>query len=317
MKRQRIFLVLVLLCLPVLCFVASAWAGFEILLEKDISTKNVSTPPSNVTFNIYGSETAATPITSQTFTPGNWSVDIIQKYPSPNIYRLKVIFTNTDVLTNNVDYWVEVELDGSATGGRERIKKEAWALFSAEAVNANDVYNKDINPKSVSITGYGTVINSNGQWVGDPTGLQGPPGPKGDTGAAGPQGIQGATGPQGLTGATGPAGPAGQQGAQGLTGTQGPQGLTGATGPQGPQGPTGPQGPKGDTGATGPQGPPAPSALCTWSNVTYSTGAVCMPSSSCLCNGTNYFKKCEANGTWSDYPYQNSNCNYCPDMCGN
>jgi hypothetical protein len=59
------------------------------------------------------------------------------------------------------------------------------------------------------------VINASGQWIGSPTGLQGP---------------QGAMGPQGPAGSTGPAGPQGQQGA---TGPQGPQGATGAQGPPG------------------------------------------------------------------------------------
>jgi collagen triple helix repeat protein len=68
------------------------------------------------------------------------------------------------------------------------------------------------------------VINTLGQWVGDPTGLVGPTGPQGPigpSGPTGPQGIQGPTGPQGLRGATGPAGP------------------VGATGPSGPAGPPG------------------------------------------------------------------------------
>lgn len=59
------------------------------------------------------------------------------------------------------------------------------------------------------------VIDGNGTWVGDPTGLTGPQGPKGDTGAAGatgPQGPQGATGATGATGSRGPAGPAGADG---------------------------------------------------------------------------------------------------------
>ncbi len=69
------------------------------------------------------------------------------------------------------------------------------------SLQAEDVYARDINPRSVSIVGYDgkaeTVINENGQWVGDPTGLEGP---RGATGAAGP------TGP---TGPSGPAGPVG------------------------------------------------------------------------------------------------------------
>jgi hypothetical protein len=59
------------------------------------------------------------------------------------------------------------------------------------------------------------VINESGNWVGDPSGLQGPPGPqglkgdKGDTGPQGPQGPQGQQGPQGEPGPQGPQGPPG------------------------------------------------------------------------------------------------------------
>jgi len=65
-----------------------------------------------------------------------------------------------------------------------------------------------------------TLINAVGNWVGSPTGLQGPVGPQG------PAGPIGATGPQGPVGPTGATGP------------QGPVGPTGAAGPQGPVGPT-------------------------------------------------------------------------------
>lgn len=95
------------------------------------------------------------------------------------------------------------------------------------ALLANDV-NGDISPSSVSIQGAGQVIDANGNWIGNPTGLVGPPGP------AGPQGLPGATGP------IGPAGPAGPMGAQGVPGIAG---ETGPIGPAGPAGPTGPQGP--------------------------------------------------------------------------
>lgn len=54
------------------------------------------------------------------------------------------------------------------------------------------------------------VIDGNGTWVGDPTGLTGPQGPKGD------KGDTGATGPKGNTGATGATGPAGPAGADGV-----------------------------------------------------------------------------------------------------
>jgi len=56
------------------------------------------------------------------------------------------------------------------------------------------------------------VIDGNGTWVGDPTGLTGPKGDKGDKGNTGAAGATGATGAKGNTGATGPAGPAGANG---------------------------------------------------------------------------------------------------------
>jgi hypothetical protein len=114
-----------------------------------------------------------------------------------------------------------------------------------------------VDAGSVAIDGN-EVINIKGDWVGNPTGLQGP---KGDTGSTGPRGIQGATGsqgpagPKGNTGSQGPAGTNGSDGndgAPGATGATGPKGATGSTGATGSQGP---QGPKGDAGPTGSQGP--------------------------------------------------------------
>lgn len=108
--------------------------------------------------------------------------------------------------------------------------------------------NGDITPNSLSIAGVGQVIDENGQWVGDPTGLVGPAGPTGPAGATGPTGPIGPQGPAGPTGPIGPQGPVG------------PTGPTGPAGPTGPVGPTGPTGPTGPVGPTGPQGPPGPGA---------------------------------------------------------
>ena len=71
------------------------------------------------------------------------------------------------------------------------------------ALLANDV-NGDIHPKTISISGYGQVIDSAGNWTGEPSGLQGPAGPPGATGAPGPAGATGATGANGNDGAAGP-----------------------------------------------------------------------------------------------------------------
>ncbi len=148
---------------------------------------------------------------------------------------------------------------------RASVASVPYALVAGDAVG-------DIHPTTVSIGGA-TVIDENGQWVGDPTGLVGPQGPQGPQGADGPQGPQGPqgidgpagpTGAQGPQGIDGPVGPTGSQGPQGIdgpvgpTGAQGPQGVAGPAGPTGAQGPQGVAGPVGPTGAQGPQGPIGP-----------------------------------------------------------
>ncbi len=152
---------------------------------------------------------------------------------------------------------------------RLAIPSQAYAQL---AVNALDVAGRAIHPSAVSI-GTTPVIDANGQWVGSPTGLQGPAGPTGPTGSTGPVGPQG---PQGLTGPIGPIGPQGPPGLTGATGPIGPQGPQGATGAPGPTGPTGPTGP---AGATGPAGP-MPSPPVTWTlNVNTATIATTSTSS--------------------------------------
>jgi hypothetical protein len=83
----------------------------------------------------------------------------------------------------------------------------------------------DVNG-NIAIAGA-PVIDANGNWVGNPTGLTGPTGPTGPTGTTGATGATGATGIAGTNGATGPTG---ATGATGLAGSTGPTGATGATG---------------------------------------------------------------------------------------
>ncbi|WP_437337613.1 collagen-like protein [Sorangium sp. So ce394] len=114
---------------------------------------------------------------------------------------------------------------------RAAIGSVPYAMVANNAVG-------EITPKLVKI-GDKVVIDENGNWVGNPTGV------------AGPQGPPGPEGPQGLPGEVGPEGP---QGPPGPEGPQGPQGLPGEVGPEGPQGPPGPPGPEGPQGPVGPSG---------------------------------------------------------------
>jgi cysteine-rich repeat protein len=114
---------------------------------------------------------------------------------------------------------IQVESDDELTP-RMRVGGALRAHWAAVAAQALDVRDRHIHPNAVSI-GDRPVIDAQGRWVGDPTGLQGPPGEAGATGQPGPEGVPGADG------APGPAGPAGGQG------PSGPQGEPGSRGPAG------------------------------------------------------------------------------------
>lgn len=77
--------------------------------------------------------------------------------------------------------------DGDELAPRLPIGKVPAAFVSDVAIDAVG----DINPTSVTITGENgsiPVINNEGQWIGDPTGLRGAQGPQGPRGPAGGDG---------------------------------------------------------------------------------------------------------------------------------
>jgi len=57
------------------------------------------------------------------------------------------------------------------------------------------------------------------------------------------------------------------------------------------------------------------SATCTWSGTSYSAGAECRPTA-CICDGWNDLKRCEADGSWSDFSRYSIGCDGCPLLCG-
>ncbi len=151
------------------------------------------------------------------------------------------------------------------------------AHWANVAQHARDVRNEHIHPSAVSI-GEVPIINVDGQWVGDPTGLVGPPGPAGPAGENGAAGMVGPVGPHGEVGPVGAAGPQGAVGPRGPAGNAGNDGTPGISvvgsriadgqlilalsngqevnagaviGPQGPAGDPGPQGEIGPVGRDG------------------------------------------------------------------
>ncbi len=161
---------------------------------------------------------------------------------------------------------------------REELVSVPYALVAGDVIG-------DIHPDRVFI-GNMLVIDAQGRWVGDPTGLVGPAGPAGaagpmgnagPAGIAGPAGVAGPVGPPGAVGPAGATGPAGLQGPVGNVGPMGPMGATGLMGIMGPLGPVGPAGaigPVGPVGAAGTAGAIGPVGPAGASGAVGPTGAV-------------------------------------------
>lgn len=162
-----------------------------------------------VQFAVYDLKAAVTPIWTEThsitFDDGYFSVALGETTPFP-----PTVFDGTTRYLG-----IKVGADPEMTP-RSPIQSVPYALLAGDVLG-------DIHPTSVSIQGFGEVIDKDGNWHGVPQ--------------------VGPTGPEGPVGPTGPEGAMGPTGADGAQGPMGPQGLDGPLGPVGPTGPPGPQGP--------------------------------------------------------------------------
>ncbi len=125
-----------LVVLTVVFSASAVEAGIK--LEKDVPLSQLVGAPGTVSFNIYETELAPSPIASQTFPAGSWSADHDFSKSMQGMVRFKVDFTNTAALTKDTQLWLEIELDGVVKGAREQIKQAPWALFAEEAFLADD-----------------------------------------------------------------------------------------------------------------------------------------------------------------------------------
>lgn len=125
-------------------------------------------------------------------------------------------------------YPLVLDTAGSSPRIKELPANDDLYLKNNNIVDVRNITSEgSISTRSISITGYGSVINSQGQWVGDPINLQGFTGSQGEVGFTGSQGEIGFTGSQGTQGFTG------SQGVIGFTGSQGDIGFTGSQGVNG------------------------------------------------------------------------------------
>ena len=188
--------------------------------------------PQDVKFTIYDLEDAGVELWTETI-----NIDFDEGFFSVRLGEITPL--NATVLDGTIRWLgITVGADPEMTP-RAAIASVPYAMFAGDVTGV-------IHPQAIEIQGFGPIVDVNGQWVGDPTGLVGPAGPAGAAGPVGP------AGPPGPAGSVGPAGPAGPQGPAGAVGPQGPAGAPGA---QGIQGPAGPAGPAGADGAVGPAGP--------------------------------------------------------------
>lgn len=124
----------------------------------------------DVTFSLYDSSAGGNPVWSETiltaFEDGYYSVHLGESASFMNVL-------------DGSTMWMGMRIEGDdEMTPRARVGSVPYAMVANDATG-------DINPLTVNIQGYGPVIDENGQWVGEPTGLVGPAGPAGSSGVVG------------------------------------------------------------------------------------------------------------------------------------
>lgn len=184
-----------------------------------VSGSAIDDPALPLTFRIYSQSIGGVPLFTEQVVVD--AVDGVASSPIGELAPLTAeLFAQNPILYLGVTVGSDSEMVP-----RHRLTSAPYALRTASAAAADDVPGAHINPASVWIAGA-PVIDSSGQWVGDPTGLQGPQGEQGEPGVQGPKGDAGPVGPQGPKGDAGPVGPQGEQGIPGLQGPAGPAGAS-------------------------------------------------------------------------------------------
>ncbi|MCK6571487.1 collagen-like protein [Myxococcota bacterium] len=200
-------------CIPA----ASAQSAPSLMHQEGVLIDNGGNPlagPVNLRFQLFAANAGGVAVWTENYN----AVALTEGYYS-------VLLGSVSPLTPAIvtqGRYLQITVNGTDLTPRTQLASVPFALL------ATSVYGGPVVAQSVAILVNNVstpVIDANGRWVGNPTGLVGPQGPAGAVGAQGPAGIQG---PQG------PAGPQGAQGAQGI---------------QGPAGPVGPQGPAGNNGS--------------------------------------------------------------------
>ena len=153
-------------------------------------------------------------------------------------------------LKNKYIYETYKSIVGLGTSGTSGIDGTMQPLTDGDGhelpikVSETEVELESTTVKSLSISGYGQVIDENGYWTGEGGGGGG----TGTSGTSGTSGLTGTSGTSGKNGSSGTSGTSGRNGYNGLNGTNGSSGTSGIDGAQGPSGTSGTSGVDGAPG---------------------------------------------------------------------
>ena len=160
-----------------LCF-STAYAAPTLTYQGELEGANGAVTASfPIRFSLYDTPQDGDPLWTETHesvsvVDGQFTVVLGEQTPLAQVGQTPVLFLGISI--------------DNGTEMTPRMKVGS-ALQAQWAAHAQDVAGEDIHPNSVSI-GETLVIDQNGQWVGDTTGLRGPEGPAGERG---PQGDRG------------------------------------------------------------------------------------------------------------------------------
>ncbi|MBE9475242.1 MAG: hypothetical protein IMY85_10160, partial [Chloroflexi bacterium] len=161
-KVFSLFIILAVLLLPLTVAFAQGSEGIVLVKDVFLAVQDVEDLPDEVTFALYDSETAATPIATQTFQKGEYAVDYdfskLDGFTFGSVARFEVNFTNTlninddsDTSVKIYEIWTEMEIDGTVAGNREPVSNETLVqlLLASDASISTYltlVYEGDENP---------------------------------------------------------------------------------------------------------------------------------------------------------------------------
>jgi hypothetical protein len=101
-------------------------AATSISINREISTSELWTAPSEITFYLYDSQDATVPVASQTFDAGLWLSE--NDYKVGKSMRVSAQFTNTEAIDESRQLWMDTAVDGTLIGTRQALGEEAPLL---------------------------------------------------------------------------------------------------------------------------------------------------------------------------------------------